>query len=122
MWRPLIITGIAVGSMVGTLFNLILLNRLEKRFQNTNPINCNKIGFTKGHRTIDHIFVCKTIVDKIVCVEQMRLFVAFIDFRKAYDRIKRNLLFLKLQKSGIHHTFYRNIKAVYNSISYKVKV
>ena len=114
--------GIAVGSAVGKLFNLILLSRLEKRIQTTNPISCNQIGFTKGHRTADHIFVLKTVVDKIVRVERRRLFVAFIDFRKAYDRINRDLLFLKLQKSGIRGTFYRNIKAMYNSISYHVKV
>ena len=114
--------GIAVGSIVGKLFNLIMLGRLEKRIQESNPISCNQIGFTKGHRTADHIFVMKTIVDKIVRVERKRLFVAFIDFRKAYDRINRDLLFLKLQKSGIRGTFYRNIKAMYNSILYRVKV
>ena len=54
--------GIAVGSIVGKLFNLILLSRLEKRIQSTFPISYNQIGFTKGHRTADHIFVLKTIV------------------------------------------------------------
>ena len=114
--------GIAVGSTVGKLFDRILLNRLEKRIKSTRPISCNQIRFTKGHRTADHIFVLKTIVDKIVRVERGRLFVVFIDFRKAYDRINRDLLFLKLQKSGIRGTFYKNIKALYNSISYRVRV
>ena len=109
--------GIAVGSIVGKLFNLVLLSRLEKRIQTTNPISCNQIGFIKGHRTADHIFALKSIVDKIVRVEGRRFFVAFIDFRKAYDRINRDLLLLKLQKNGIRGTFYRNIKAMYNSIS-----
>ena len=40
--------GIAVGSIVGKLFNLVLLSRLEKRIQTTNPISCNQIGFIKG--------------------------------------------------------------------------
>ena len=67
--------GIAVGSIVGKLFNLVLLSRLEKRIQTTNPISCNQIGFIKGHRTADHIFALKSIVDKIVRVERRRLFV-----------------------------------------------
>ena len=111
--------GIAVGSIVGKRFNLVLLSRLEKRIQTTNPISCNQIGFIKGHRTAAHIFALKSIVDKIVRVER-RLIVAFIDFRKAYDRINRDLLLCK--KNGIRGTFYRNIKAMHNAISYKVKV
>ena len=114
--------GIAVGSIVGKLFSLILLSRLEKRIQATFPITSNQIGFMKGHRTADHIFVLKTIIDKIVKVERKNLFVAFIDFRKAYDRINRDLLFLKLQKCGIRGTFYRNLKIMYDTLSYRVKV
>ena len=47
---------------------------------------------------------------------------AFIDFRKAYDKINRNLLLLKLQRRGIKGLFYRNLKAIYNDISYIIKV
>ena len=54
--------------------------------------------------------------------EKQKLFVAFIDFRKAYDRINRNLLFLKLQRMGIQGLFYRNIKVLYDSVCYQIKV
>ena len=47
---------------------------------------------------------------------------AFIDFRKAYDKVNRNLLLLKLQKRGIKGQFYKNIKAIYSNISYLIKV
>ena len=86
------------------------------------PISPNQIGFEKGHRTSDHVFVLTTVVNKFLKVEKKRLFVAFIDFRKAYDKINRNLLLLKLQKRGIKGLFYRNIKAIYNDISYLIKV
>ena len=114
--------GIAVGSAMGKLFSLILLERLENRIQRTNPISENQIGFKKGHRTADHIFVINTIVNKIVKVEKKKLFSAFIDFEKAYDRVNRNLLFLKLQRLGINGLFYRNIKAMYKNVSYLVKL
>ena len=100
--------GIAIGSVLGKVFSLILLDRLESVVQISNPISPNQIGFKKGHRTSDHIFVLKTIVDKIVKTEKRKLFVAFIDFRKAYDRINKTLLFLKLQRVGIQGLFYRN--------------
>ena len=122
IWDPDNYRGIAIGSAMAKLFSLILLDRLEKRVSNSNPLSQNQIGFKKGHRTADHIFVIKTLVNKIVTHEKKRLFVAFIDFRKAYDRINRTLLFYKLQKLQIKGLFYKNIKALYKSVSYLVKV
>ena len=113
--------GIAIGSALAKLYCLILLNRLEDRAV-VRPISPNQIGFEKGYRTADHVFVLTTVVNKIIKVEKKRLFVAFIDFRKAYDKINRKLLLLKLQKRGIKGQFYRNIKAIYSDISYLIKV
>ena len=121
-WDPDNYRGIAVGSCIVKLFSLILLDRLELRTTLSHPISENQIGFKKGHRTADHIFVIKSIVNKIVTNEKKKLFVAFIDFRKAYDKVNRTLLFLKLQKMGIKGLFYENIKALYNPISYLVRV
>ena len=114
--------GIAIGSVMGKIFSLILLERLENRIESTHPISENQIGFKKGHRTADHIFVLNTIVSKIVKNERKKLFCAFIGFQKAYDRINRSLLLLKLQRREISGLFYRNIKSMYNSVSYLVKV
>ena len=121
-WNPDNYRGIAVGSCITKLFSLILLHRLENKIAATHPLSDNQIGFKKGHRTADHIFVLKSIVNKIVANEKKKLFVAFIDFRKAYDKVNRTLLFYKLQKLGINGLFYRNIRALYNSVSYLVKV
>ena len=57
--------GIAIGSVLGKIFSLILLNRLESAVQISSPISPNQIGFKKGHRTSDHIFVLKTSLTKL---------------------------------------------------------
>ena len=114
--------GIAIGSMISKLFNLIILERLEKRIRKFHPLSPNQIGFKKGHRTSDHMFVLNSIVNKIVRKEKGKLFAAFIDFRKAFDRVNRKLLSLKLQRLGIKGLLYRNIKEMYRSILYLVKV
>ena len=43
-------------------------------------------------------------------------------FQKAYDKVNQNLLFLNLQKVGNGDLFYKNIKSMYNDVSYLVKV
>ena len=108
--------------MFGKLFSLILLQRLEDWIKKYHPISINQIGFREGHRTADHIFVLKTVINKIVKIEKRKLYVAFIDFRKAYDKVNRTLLFLKLQKLGVSGLFYKNIKAMYAQVYYLLKV
>ena len=114
--------GIAIGSCLAKLFSLVLLGRLEKFVSQNKLISPNQIGFQKGHRTADHVFTLITIVNKIVKTEKKKLFTAFVDFRKAYDHINRTLLFLKLQNLGIQGIFYENLKRLYESTSYMIKV
>ena len=113
--------GIAIGSALAKTYGLILLQRLENVLEKINQIIHNQIVFKKGHRTADHIFLLKSLVDKIVKTDRKKLFVAFVDFRKAYDKVNRNLLFLKLQRMGVNGNFYRNIKAISDSVRYIVK-
>ena len=112
---------IAIGSMLAKVSNLIILERVESRISRTHPISPNQIGFKKCHRTGDHIFVLNSIVNKIVKNEKRNIFTAFVDFRKAFDRINHQLLLIKLQRSGIKNCLlYKNIKAMYQSITYLV--
>ena len=100
MWDLDNYRGIAIGSALWKLFAIVIFNRLEILIKNTHPISPNQVRFKKGHRTSDHIFILNTIVKRFMRVEKRKLFVAFIDFRKAYDKINRKLLFLKLQRLG----------------------
>ena len=122
-WDPNNYRGIAIGSCLAKLYSIVLLNRLENRLKTgIKNISANQIGFRKNYRTSDHIFVLSTMVTKIVKLNKKRLYVAFIDFQKAYDSINRSLLFRKLQEWQIGGLFYENIKAMYLSVNYLVKV
>ena len=72
-------------------------------------ISPNQIGFMKGSRTSDHILLLQTIIEKIVKKNGGKLYTAFIDFKKAYDTVNRDILFNRLKQLGIHGTFYHNI-------------
>ena len=99
--------GIAIGTALSKVYSLILLDRLERRVDLLCPISPNQIGFKKGHRTADHIFVLNTIINKIVKQEKKKLYVAFIDFSKAYDKVNRVFLLLKLQRAGVGGYFMK---------------
>ena len=98
------------------------MNRLTEEANKRQLISVNQIEFQKGKRTTDHIFVLQTLIDKIVKHEKRKLFVAFIGFTKAYDSINRNDLFFKIKQMEIRGLFLDNLKSLYSSIKYCVKI
>ena len=87
--------GIAMMSCLAKLFNKILSNRLEKFFETNNIIKKEQIGFMKKSRTSDHMFILRTLIDKMKIIGKSKLFCCFVDFRKAFDTVVHPALFLK---------------------------
>ena len=52
----------------------------------------------------------------------MSTFTAFTDFKKAYDKIDRQLLFTKLEELGLSCKFRKAVYAIYNNVECCVKV
>ena len=113
--------GIAIGSAFAKLHSLILLNRLIKFIDDKGLISPNQIGFMKFCRTADHNFLLQTLIEKTK-KSKKKLYVAFIDFKKAYDTVNRALLFERLRQLGINGLFYRNILEMYKNTKYSIKM
>lgn len=79
--------GIAINNSLSKLFKTILYNRLDKYLSDNNIINKTQIGFSKKARTSDHIFVLKCLIEKYVKRGKGKLYVCFVDFRKAFDKV-----------------------------------
>ena len=114
--------GIAICSCLHKLYSSVLLFRLQEYVDKHNLLSDNQIGFRKGKRTSDHIFILKTLVDKFLRMHKCKLSVGFIDFKKAYDSINRDHLFFKLKNMQIEGLFSENIKAMYKMVEYCIKV
>ena len=113
--------GISVGNALGKLFSSILNKRLtDYLIKNKLLSNC-QIGFLKDSRTSDHIFTLKTIIDKYRKIKKQNVYLCFIDFRKAFDRVWHTGLFHKLQNIGINGKFHEMIRNMYSKITLRVK-
>ena len=73
--------GITILSAVSKVFNTILHSRIDKFIKEHNLVDHNQIGFQKGSRTSDHMFVLKTLIDKYTA-KNGRLYACFVDFKK----------------------------------------
>ena len=113
--------GLSIGSALAKLYSLIMLKRLANFMNNKKLLSPNQIGFMKGACTSDHIFLLQTIIEKIVKKGKKRLFVAFIDFKKAYDKVNRDILLNRLKELGINGIFLKNIESMYKQTLYSIK-
>ena len=106
--------GITLLSCLGKYFNTILNNRFKK--VSDKLISNIQAGFREGFSTMDHVF---TIVSIVNLYQKMgvNLYVAFIDYAKAFDTIWRGGLWLKLVKEGINGKFLNIIKNMYGEKS-----
>jgi hypothetical protein len=112
--------GLAIAPAISKIYCTILLQRLETHVTKNKIISLNQIGFQRGYRASDHIYLLKTIVNKIL-TRGKRLYAAFIDFKKAYDTVDRSILLKSLHNSGIQGNFLFNLQAMYQRVSYSIK-
>ena len=74
-------------------------------------ISETQIGFKKGARTSDHIFVLKSIINNAK-VNRKHIFSCFIDFQKAFGCVWREGMFFKMITKGLSSKFVSIIKSM----------
>ena len=107
--------GITLVSCLSKLFTSILNKRIVFYCENNNIISDSQFGFRKGKSTVDALFILHTIVQNYLN-EKKRLYCCFVDFKKAFDSIYRNGLWLKLHRSGIGGNILRIIRDMYHKV------
>ena len=113
--------GIALTSILSKVYTHVLNKRLKVWAENEEKIIEQQAGFRSNYSTIDHIFTLYSIVEKTLS-SNSKLYVAFVDFKKAFDSVNRNALWNVLRKSGVNGKLYMALKAVYSSVLACVRV
>ena len=90
---PMSYRGITLTSVVYKIDCSILKTRLTFWCESENMLVDEQNGFRKGRSTIDHISTLTNIVETRK-KRKLSTYCAFIDFKKAYDTIDRNILWL----------------------------
>ncbi len=78
-------------------------------------------GYRKSRSCQDHLSSLATIIDNRKLVGKST-YVDFIDFSKAYDRIKRHKLWSRLNRMGVPETFLSALKSLYQNVECTVKI
>jgi hypothetical protein len=54
----------------------------------------------KNYRTVDKVFILKTIIKKYIYKEKRKVYACFVDFKKAFDSVWRQALLYKNTQIG----------------------
>lgn len=108
--------GVSLLSIISKCYTSILNKRLYEWLEENNKIVEQQAGFRRNYSTTDQIFNLYAIVQKCLTKKGQKLYVAFVDFRKAFDSVQHNKLLETLQTEGIRGRLFKAIKAMYNSL------
>jgi hypothetical protein len=92
---PINYRGISLLSCVSKTYTAVLNARLTQYLESNELITDYQNGFRRGRSCTDHIFVLSNIIRTRIS-EKLSTFCCFIDFKKAFDSIDRNLLMYKM--------------------------
>ena len=104
--------GITLLSCVGKAFTSILNKRLTTFIEDNHILLANQAGFRKKHSTLDHCCVLKSLIHLFFNNKQ-RLYVAFIDYQKAFDCVWRNGLWNKLISQNVDGKIFGTLTNLY---------
>ena len=111
--------GIHLLSSVGKLFQIVFRNRLDHWAKDI--LLDNQTGFKSGYSTIDNLFVLNTLVQKFRS-QKKKLYVCFVDLKKAFDYVDRTLLWWKLMNFSLSTKSLNILKSMYKSVNSCVKL
>ena len=112
--------GISLSDASSKIYSTVINNSLQKWVTDNDITGDFQAGFKKGFSTIDHMFTLLASVQKQFSMNR-KLYVAFIDFEKAFDSINRNLLWPILIKNGIKGKLFKCVKSMYGIVKAKVR-
>ena len=69
-------------------------------------------GFRPEKSSVDHVFVLQHLIEATHC-KRKPMFCCFVEFRKAYDMVRRDLLVKRLAELGVHGSMLQAIVQMY---------
>jgi hypothetical protein len=118
---PLCYRGIALAPAAYILYCKLLNERLRQWIGDNDGLADEQNGFRKGRSTVEQMASLSNIIDVRKKLRKST-FCAFVDFKKAYDTIDRNLLCGKLTSLSVDKKMCLAIKSLYNGVKCSVRI
>ena len=81
---------------------------IEKIIRERISIDDMQFGFMPGRGTTDAIFILRQLQEKHLA-KNKKLYFAFVDLEKAFDRVPRKVIWWAMRKPPCHHEIYSSL-------------
>jgi hypothetical protein len=112
---------IALADTVCKIFCGILNERMKQVVEDHGVMGEEQNGFRRDRRGEDNLFVVNEIIERMK-KEGKKVYLAFLDIEKAYDRVDRLRLFDILRKVGFSRKIVNIVKSLYENTSAKYRL
>jgi hypothetical protein len=103
---------ITILSCMGKLFTAVLSKRITKFSDALLLLYENQWDFRRVYSTIDNLFIIHSFFEILKC-KKIKMFCAFIDFKKAFHTVYRNDLWHRLLLNNINDNMLNVIVNMY---------
>jgi sorting nexin-29 len=113
--------GISVSTVSARLLDRLVNQRLERLVSNLKLRAPTQCGFRPGCGTLDALYTLQHLTSAARHARRL-LFVVFVDFKKAFDSVRREFLLERCRRLGIHGEFLNVLVAMYDRVCCRVAV
>jgi hypothetical protein len=111
--------GISLMSIAAKVYNRVLLNRIRTPIDSI--LRKNQAGFRTGRSCIQQIHILRRIIDGATG-GTLPLYITFIDFKKAFDSIDRDMMFAILRHYGVPEKIVKAIRVLYDNSTSRIYI
>ena len=111
--------GISLLDVVGKVFAKIIQQRLQTITE--EEVADSQCGFRCNRGCTDMIFCARQLIEKAI-EHNTKEFLLFVDLRKAYDSVPRDVMWLILSKHGVPEKLIGLIRSFYDDMQAGISV
>ncbi len=113
--------GLTINSSVGKVLLKILQRRITRDVEDRRVLGEMQHGFRQGYQTIDALYILTETVARRK-KRGLDTAAAFIDIKKAYDWVDRDVLWAKLEELGFGIRVVGFLRGMYSNNTTRVKL
>jgi hypothetical protein len=118
---------IGVGSVIGRVLDRIIQRRMDNVVEREGIRAPSQCGFRGEHGCLDALFVMQHLMSRVhgngaANGSRPHLWATLIDFRKAFDLVRRDLLIDRCRQVGVHGPFLDALVSLYDRVFVRVCV
>ena len=113
---PLRYRELSLQSCVHKIYSSVLNAKLNIYLESNGKIHDSQNGFRKKPGTIDHLYSLMNMVKEKIDKKEP-VYACYVDFKKAFDLVDRDLLLVRLNEMGIKGRLLVSIQSLYKEMT-----